>query len=177
MLLIERALQGKDVVRLKGGDPFVFGRGGEEALVCREFGIPFEVVPGVSSAFAVPAYAGIPLTQRRVSSAFTVIAGHEDPTKGGSSINYEAVAKLGGAIVILMGVKNLPSITRQLIEKGLDAGYARRRHRMGRHLSSARVHRYRRAYRWHRPAPGNHSARHHRHRRSRAPARSRRGLV
>jgi len=120
-LLIERALKGNNVVRLKGGDPFVFGRGGEEALACREFGIPFEVVPGVSSAFAVPAYAGIPLTQRGISSAFTVIAGYEDPAKAGSSINYEAVAKLGGTIVILMGVKNLPAITRQLIGQGLDA--------------------------------------------------------
>lgn len=121
VLLIDRALKGQDVVRLKGGDPFIFGRGGEEALACREFGIPFEVVPGISSAFAVPAYAGIPLTQRQISSAFTVIAGHEDPTKSGSSINYEAVAKLGGAIVILMGVNNLPAITRQLIENGLNS--------------------------------------------------------
>lgn len=121
VLLIERALAGKDVVRLKGGDPFIFGRGGEEALACREFGIPFEIVPGVSSAFAVPAYAGIPLTQRGLSSAFTVIAGHEDPSKSGSSINYEAVAQLGGTIVILMGVKNLPGITQQLMEKGLNA--------------------------------------------------------
>ncbi len=121
VLLIERALGGKDVVRLKGGDPFIFGRGGEEALACREFGIPFEVAPGVSSAFAVPAYAGIPLTQRGISSAFTVIAGYEDPTKAGSSINYEAVAKLGGTIVILMGVKNLSAITQRLIENGLNA--------------------------------------------------------
>ena len=120
-LLIERALAGQDLVRLKGGDPFIFGRGGEEALACREAGIPFEVVPGVSSALAVPAYAGIPLTQRRISSAFTVIAGHEDPTKSGSSVNYEAVAQLGGTIVILMAVKRLPAITRQLIAHGLDA--------------------------------------------------------
>lgn len=121
VLLIDRALKGYDVVRLKGGDPFIFGRGGEEALACREFGIPFEVVPGVSSAIAVPAYAGIPLTQRKISSAFTVIAGHEDPAKPGSSINYEAVAQLGGTIVILMGVANLPAITRRLIECGLNA--------------------------------------------------------
>ena len=120
-LLIDRALKGFDVVRLKGGDPFIFGRGGEEALACREFGIPFEIVPGVSSAIAVPAYAGIPLTQRHISSAFTVIAGHEDPSKADSSINYEAVAQLGGTIVILMGVANLPAITRRLIEGGLNA--------------------------------------------------------
>ena len=119
-LLIDRALKGKAVVRLKGGDPFVFGRGGEEALACRAYGIPFEVVPGISSAVAVPAYAGIPLTQRHISSAFSVIAGHEDPTKAGSSINYAALAKLGGTIVIMMGVKNLPAITEQLIEQGLD---------------------------------------------------------
>ena len=119
-LFIDRALKGKDVVRLKGGDPFVFGRGGEEALACRGNGIPFEVVPGVSSAVAVPAYAGIPLTQRHISSAFIVIAGHEDPTKEGSSINYTALAKLGGTIVIMMGVKNLPAITGQLIDHGLD---------------------------------------------------------
>ena len=121
VLLIDRALKGRDVVRLKGGDPFVFGRGGEEALACRGFGVPFEIVPGVSSAIAVPAYAGIPLTQRQVSSAFTVIAGHEDPTKAGSSVNYAAVANLGGTIVILMGVKRLPAITQQLIAQGLDA--------------------------------------------------------
>ncbi len=120
-LLIDRALKGCDVVRLKGGDPFVFGRGGEEALACRDFGIPFEVVPGVSSAFAVPAYAGIPLTQRHFSSAFTVIAGYEDPAKSGSSINYKAAAQLGGTIVILMGVANLPAITRRLIKQSLKA--------------------------------------------------------
>ena len=119
-LLIDRALTGKAVVRLKGGDPFVFGRGGEEALVCRDHGIPFEVVPGVSSAVAVPACAGIPLTQRHISSAFAVIAGHEDPAKSASSINYAALAQLGGTIVIMMGVKNLPAITRQLINHGLD---------------------------------------------------------
>ena len=119
-LLIDRALKGKAVVRLKGGDPFVFGRGGEEALACRAYGIPFEVVPGVSSAIAVPACAGIPLTQRHISSAFTVIAGHEDPAKAASSINYAALAKLGGTIVILMGVKNLPAITGQLLDHGLD---------------------------------------------------------
>lgn len=119
-LLIDRALKGKAVVRLKGGDPFVFGRGGEEALACRAYGIPFEVVPGVTSAVGVPAYAGIPLTQRHISSAFTVIAGHEDPTKTYSSINYAALAKLDGTIVIMMGVKTLPAITGQLIDHGLD---------------------------------------------------------
>ncbi len=120
-LMIDRALSGNVVVRLKGGDPFVFGRGGEEALACRDCGIPFEIVPGISSAYAVPAYAGIPLTQRHLSSSFTVITGHEAPAKDKSSINYAALAQIGGTIVILMGVKQLPDITRQLIDHGMDA--------------------------------------------------------
>lgn len=120
-LIVDRARRGKAVLRLKGGDPFIFGRGGEEALACRQNGIPLEVVPGVSSASAVPAYAGIPLTQRHLSSAFTVITGHEAPGKDKSSVNYQALAQLGGAIVILMGVNQLPAITRQLIAHGLDA--------------------------------------------------------
>ena len=118
--LLDRALKGNIVVRLKGGDPLLFGRGGEEALACREHGITFEIVPGVSSAFAAPAYAGIPLTHRHVSSSVTVITGHEDPTKSESSINYQALAKLGGTIVILMGVKRLPEITAKLAQNGLD---------------------------------------------------------
>lgn len=118
--LIDRALRGYDVVRLKGGDPLVFGRGGEEALACREHGIPFEIVPGVSSAFAVPAYAGIPVTHRHVSSAFTVITGHEDPAKPESSINYSALARLGGTIVILMGVNRLREITGHLLKHGME---------------------------------------------------------
>jgi uroporphyrinogen III methyltransferase/synthase len=120
-LIINRALQGHDVVRLKGGDPLVFGRGAEEALACREYGIPFEIVPGVSSAFAVPAYAGIPLTHRHVSSAFTVITGHEDPAKPESSINYRALAQIGGTIVIMMGVNRLGEITRQLLKHGMES--------------------------------------------------------
>lgn len=120
-LIIDRALTGNLVVRLKGGDPLIFGRGAEEALICREHGIPFEIVPGVSSAFAVPAYAGIPLTHRGVSSAFTVITGHEDPTKGDSSINFRALAQIGVTIVIMMGVKRLPAITDQLLSHGLNA--------------------------------------------------------
>jgi len=118
--IIDRALKGNKVVRLKGGDPLVFGRGSEEALACHEYGIYFEIVPGISSSYAVPAYAGIPLTHRNVSSSFTVITGHEDPTKPETSINYEALAKIGGTIVILMGVKRLPNITEQLIAHGLD---------------------------------------------------------
>lgn len=119
-LLVERALSGKIVARLKGGDPFVFGRGSEEALACHRAGVPFEVVPGVSSSYAVPAYAGIPMTHRHVSSAFTVITGHEDPAKTDSSVNYEAVARLGGTIVIMMGVNQLPHILQRLLDAGLN---------------------------------------------------------
>lgn len=119
-ILLDRALKGYDVVRLKGGDPLVFGRGGEEALACRQHGIPFEIVPGVSSVNGVPAYAGIPLTHRHVSSSFTVITGHEDPAKSESSINYGALAQLGGTIVIMMGVNRLSEITRQLQKHGMD---------------------------------------------------------
>ncbi|PJF39928.1 MAG: uroporphyrinogen-III C-methyltransferase, partial [Chloroflexi bacterium] len=120
-VIVDRALAGKIVARLKGGDPFVFGRGGEEALACREAGIPFEIVPGVSSAFAVPAYAGIPLTHRHISSAFTIIAGYEDPTKRSSSINYHALANMNGTLVILMGVKRLPQIAEQLVMHGMNS--------------------------------------------------------
>ena len=120
-LLVDRALRGNEVVRLKGGDPLVFGRGGEEALACRDYGISFEIVPGVSSSYAVPAYAGIPLTHRHISSAFTVITGHESPDKTESDINYRALAQLGGTIVILMGVSQLPAITQQLLENGLES--------------------------------------------------------
>ena len=118
-LIVNHALRGKVVVRLKGGDPLVFGRGAEEALVCRKHGISFEIVPGVSSAFAVPAYAGIPLTHRGINSAFTVITGHEDPTKADSSINYRALANIGGTIVIMMGVKRLPEIAKELLQHGM----------------------------------------------------------
>ena len=119
-LIVERAREGCMVVRLKGGDPFVFGRGSEEALVCVEAGIPFEVVPGVSSAFAVPAYAGIPLTHRQVSSAFTIITGHEDPTQADAPncLNYVALAQQSGTLVVLMGAKQFLSIAEQLILHG-----------------------------------------------------------
>ena len=122
-LLIEHAQKGKLVVRLKGGDPFVFGRGGEEALACHTAGIPFEVVPGVSSAIAVPAYAGVPVTHRQVASAFTVFTGHEDPTKPESSIDYTALAAAArlGTLVLLMGVSHLPQISAQLLSAGIAA--------------------------------------------------------
>lgn len=114
--IVRKALQGKTVLRLKGGDPFVFGRGSEEALVCYEHGIPFEIVPGISSSYAVPAYAGIPLTHREVSQSFTVISGHAPET-----INYQALAHIGGTIVILMGVNSLPIIIERLLAEGLAA--------------------------------------------------------
>lgn len=119
-ILLDRALKGKTVVRLKGGDPLVFGRGGEEALVCHRYGIDFEIVPGISSSYAVPAYAGIPLTHRHLSSSFTVITGHEDPSKAESDIHYPSLAQIGGTIVILMGVRRLAAITEELIRHGLD---------------------------------------------------------
>ena len=118
-LLIDRARKGLNVVRLKGGDPFVFGRGGEEAIACREAGIPFVVVPGVSSAIAVPAYAGVPVTHRGVSTSFTVLTGHEDPDSEASSIDYAALVKLGGTLVLLMGVSHLPRIIEHLLSAGL----------------------------------------------------------
>jgi len=118
-LLVEHGQTGAQVVRLKGGDPFVFARGGEEAAALQAAGVPFEVVPGISSAIAAPAYAGIPVTLRHSSELFTVITGHEDPDKGGE-LDWEAVARLGGTIVILMGVARLEKIVRRLLDGGLD---------------------------------------------------------
>jgi len=117
-LLIDRGSRGQPVVRLKGGDPFVFARGGEEALALDAAGVDYEVVPGISSALAVPAYAGIPVTQRHSSELFTVITGHEDPDKGGE-LDWEAVARLGGTIVILMGVGRIAKIVDRLLAGGL----------------------------------------------------------
>jgi uroporphyrin-III C-methyltransferase len=116
-LLVERALRGALVVRLKGGDPFVFGRGGEEALACHAAGVSFEVVPGVSSAIAVPAYAGVPVTHRGVSTAFTVFTGHHDPTDSGSQVDYAALAAAGrlGTLVLLMGATYLQKIVGRLV--------------------------------------------------------------
>ncbi len=118
-LLVDRGRAGQQVVRLKGGDPFVFARGGEEAQALLDAGVPFEVVPGVTSAIAVPAYAGIPVTLRHSSTSFTVITGHEDPDKGGE-LDWDAVARLGGTIVILMGIGRLPKIVSRLLAGGLD---------------------------------------------------------
>ena len=114
-LMIEKARAGRIVVRLKGGDPFVFGRGGEECQALAEAGIRYEVVPGVSSAIAVPAYAGIPVTQRGVTTAFTVVTGHTGGAD--SSVDWEAISHTG-TIVFLMGVEHLPEIVHQLIAHG-----------------------------------------------------------
>ena len=109
-VLIDRAGAGLEVVRLKGGDPFVFGRGGEEALALAQHGIPFEVVPGVTSPVGAAAYAGIPLTHRGIATTFTVISGSEDPSKPGSAVDWEALARVGGTLVVLMGWAGLESI-------------------------------------------------------------------
>lgn len=120
-LLVDKAKEGKTVVRLKGGDPFVFGRGGEEALTLVENNIGFEIVPGITSAISVPAYAGIPVTHRGVATSFAVITGHEDPTKGESTIKWDKLATSVDTLVFLMGVENLPHITGKLIEHGRSA--------------------------------------------------------
>lgn len=116
--IVAKAREGKIVCRLKGGDPFIFGRGGEEAQVLVQAGIPFEVVPGVSSSVAAPAYAGIPLTHRLYSSSFAVIPGYEDTTKEESSIDWAKLATGVGTLVFLMAVKNIDTLTAKLIEHG-----------------------------------------------------------
>ena len=117
-ILVDRAGAGLTVVRLKGGDPFVFGRGGEEALALEQAGLPFEVVPAPSSAIAAPAYAGIPVTHRGLASSVTFVTGNEDPDKDESTIDWSAIAKTGGTVVVLMGRDNLHGITNRLIEGG-----------------------------------------------------------
>jgi uroporphyrinogen III methyltransferase/synthase len=119
-LLIRLAKEGQCVVRLKGGDPYVFGRGGEEALALVEAGIAFEVVPGITSGIAGPAYAGIPVTHRSLAGNFGVVTGHETPDKEGSDLDYEALARWRGTLAFYMGVKNLPAICDGLISGGLD---------------------------------------------------------
>jgi uroporphyrinogen III methyltransferase / synthase len=121
-ILLQLARAGKTVVRLKGGDPFIFGRGGEEAEALAAAGIPFEVVPGVTSALAAAAYAGIPLTHRALSSSVVFLTGHEDPAKSDSAIPWENYGKLGATLCIYMGMKNLETITRRLQSGGLAAG-------------------------------------------------------
>lgn len=119
-LLVRYGRTGAHVVRLKGGDPFVFGRGGEEALVLAAAGIPFEVVPGVSAAMAVPAYAGIPVTQRGVASSVAIVTGHEAPDKDprAAHVDWARLATATDTLVVLMGVSQLPLITEQLIRHG-----------------------------------------------------------
>jgi len=119
-LLVELAGRHECVVRLKGGDPFVFGRGGEEGLALHAAGVPFEVVPGISSALAVPAYAGIPITQRGVAAQFTVVTGHEDASREGSALDWAQLAATPGTLVFLMGVRSLAENARRLIEHGRD---------------------------------------------------------
>ena len=120
-LLVAHARRGRRVVRLKGGDPFVFGRGGEEADALAAAGIPFEIVPGVSAAVAVPAYAGIPLTHRGVASSFAVVTGHEDEGQTEASVDWARLATAVDTLVILMGARGLPRITRALLEAGRRA--------------------------------------------------------
>jgi uroporphyrinogen III methyltransferase/synthase len=117
-VLVQKALEGKIVARLKGGDPFVFGRGGEEALYIRAHGIDFEIVPGITSAVAVPAYAGIPVTHREATSSFAVITGHEKPGKAVSSIQWDKISTGIGTLVFLMGVENLEFIVTNLMATG-----------------------------------------------------------
>jgi uroporphyrinogen III methyltransferase/synthase len=117
-LLVKYVSQGEQVVRLKGGDPFVFGRGGEEAEALVAAGLPFEIIPGVSSAIAVPAYAGIPVTHRKVASSFAVVTGHEESEKEHSTIDWSRLATAVDTLVILMGTKGLARITAQLIQHG-----------------------------------------------------------
>jgi uroporphyrinogen III methyltransferase/synthase len=120
--LIALARQGKRVVRLKGGDPFIFGRGGEEAEALAAAGIPFEIVPGVTSALAAAAYAGIPLTHRAHSSSVVFLTGHEDPNKPDAAVRWEDYGRLGATLCVYMGMKNLETITRRLQAGGLPAG-------------------------------------------------------
>ena len=117
-LLVKLSIKGQTVVRLKGGDPYVFGRGGEEAQELRRAGVPFEIVPGISSSVAGPAYAGIPVTHRDCCSQLTIFTGHEDPTKNDSVINYSKIGKADGTKVMLMGVGQLEKVTNQMIEGG-----------------------------------------------------------
>jgi uroporphyrin-III C-methyltransferase/precorrin-2 dehydrogenase/sirohydrochlorin ferrochelatase len=120
-LIVERALAGGRVVRLKGGDPFVFGRGGEEALACVRAGVPFVVVPGVTSAIAVPACAGIPVTHRGITQDFAVVSAHLDPSHPGASVDWESLATGPGTLVLLMAIAHLDAISGELIKRGRAA--------------------------------------------------------
>jgi uroporphyrin-III C-methyltransferase / precorrin-2 dehydrogenase / sirohydrochlorin ferrochelatase len=120
-LIVRRAQAGQRVVRLKGGDPFVFGRGGEEALACVMAGVPFQVVPGLTSAVAVPAWAGIPVTHRGVTQDFAVVSAHLDPSQPGTTVDWAALATGPGTLVLLMAVAHLDLVASELIKRGRDA--------------------------------------------------------
>ncbi|HSR82821.1 MAG TPA: uroporphyrinogen-III C-methyltransferase [Streptosporangiaceae bacterium] len=117
-LIVARARAGNRVVRLKGGDPFVFGRGGEEALACVEAGVPFQVVPGVTSAIAAPAYAGIPVTHRGITQDFAVVSAHLDPSHPGATVDWAALAETRGTLVLMMAVAHLDAVAAELIKRG-----------------------------------------------------------
>ncbi len=119
-LLVEHALAGRRVVRLKGGDPFVFGRGGEEALACAAAGVPVRVLPGVTSSVSGPALAGIPVTHRGTTQGFTVVSGHVPPGHPDCTVDWKALASTGTTLVVLMGVRTLPAIAEALVQGGLD---------------------------------------------------------
>ncbi len=118
-LLIDLAQEGLSVVRLKGGDPFIFGRGGEEAQALSQAGVPFEIVPGVTSATAAPAYAGVPVTHRGLSSSVTFVTAHEDPAKPETSVDYAHLAAGGGTLVFVMGARSIGRISRELLRYGM----------------------------------------------------------
>ena len=130
-VLVEEGLKGKIVARLKGGDPYVFGRGGEEGEELRKAGVAFEEVPGITSAISVPAYAGIPITHRDFTSSFTVITGHEEPGKETSNINWPRLAQDPGTLVFLMGVGNLPADCRKIDSQRQGRENAHRPHSLG----------------------------------------------
>ena len=119
-IMFDYASQGKKVLRLKGGDPFIFGRGGEESEFLQTKNIRFEIIPGISSALASPAYAGVPLTHRKYSSSLAITTGHEDPEKGHTRVDWKGLAKAVDTIVILMGMERLPEILGRLIDGGLS---------------------------------------------------------
>src|SRR5207248_9844649 len=120
-LLVDHGAAGRTVVRLKGGDPFVFGRGGEEAEALAQAGVPFAVVPGVTAGVAAPAYAGIPVTHREQASAVAFVTGHEDPLKAESALDWEALARFPGTLVVYMGIRQLRTIVARLVEGGRPA--------------------------------------------------------
>ena len=153
-LLVAKAREGKVVVRLKGGDPYVFGRGAEEAETLVDAGVEFEVVPGVTSAVAALAYAGIPLTHRDHASAACLVTGHEDPAKAGSAIDWEALARSRATLVFYMGMKNLPDIAVNLMAHGLPGSTPAAVVRWGTTCMQRSPRRHPGHYRGRRPAAG-----------------------